>query len=343
MKLGQDALGVFHYKKAFIQAFQTGDCMGLMLRTFGDARNVLKSILTKCKISQLVIHLAPFDYDHVYPIKKLKKQIILDAKFIEKLAKKYPNTLFMISPFCEHNHKKNVMAPLFADLRRVAPSCWFVNSIWKGEEVAGTVTEIHIPKSKNLPKRPQNQFYTVALDGLGGDGSGDSPDIDMSKVLEKYSDAMHLRVWNFRHNGKFGHKDETPINKRNCWPSVHYLKGHRALLEPRQGSLTWSQNSLYKPFSDDHGGGAASKDNKAMCILQLDKETVKVFDSKGIHIATMNRVRPNHMGTPKGARYYADVYAYQIAEIAIKNTGNALIRIDDMPLTDGRLRSGLFR
>lgn len=341
MIFGADALGGKHYQKALIKSLRPGDCCGIFLRTFGDAKKTVHAILESGKCSELVVHLAVFDRSHSYPISQHIKQLKKDSAWLQALATDFPRTKIYLSPFCEHNHKAIKMQALFVELSAIAPSCIMLNSIWKGEEVPHTVTEIHLPNSKPV-KKPKNP-YTVSFDGFGGDGEGDFSDANIEAILARYPDALHIRYWNFRLNGKFGHADMTPIDKRKTWPDVHYLNGHRAMMKKREGSLTWKPNTLYKPFSDDHGGGPVSKDNKAMCIVQSDRQLLDVRDSSNKLIDAMRRVRPDHANEPKGPRYYSRLSAYQIGDLAEKNTGSRLIKVGNSPLTDADLRSGRFR
>lgn len=340
MIFGGDYLGGKHFQSAMLKAHPKGWAGGIFLRTFGEATSTVRKMAASKKFSDLVVHLAPFDYSHKYPIAKFEKQVLKDAEMLESLARANPHTTILISPFCESNHKAESIFPLFKKLKQIAPSCALVHSIWQGEPVLGVITELHITSSKKLPKKPGG-IYTIAFDGVGGDGDGDFPDLNVEEILKHYSDARHIRWWNFRCNGKFGHKDTTPLEKRKHWPDVHYLRGHHATMEARDGGLTWPNKMLYKPFADDHGSGG--KDNKAMCILPIKQPTAKVSDINGKVIDIMKRLEPDHTGEPKGARYYSERYAYQISDIAQKNTGSSLITIEGSPYTDADLRSGRFR
>lgn len=341
MIFGTDALGVLHYEKELMRSHPKGWCAGMFLRTFGDALPVLERMAKSGKFSEIVVHLAPFDYNHKYLPAKYEKKVLADAVKVEKIARE-TETLILISPYCEHNHKKSYMEKLFDKLDKIAPTCMLVNSIWKGDEVPGTITEIHLVDSKPV-KKPKNHDYIIAFDGFGGDGKGDFWDADIPKIIARYPDARQIRWWNFELNGKYGHKDKTPIpDRKNNWPSEGYLRTGYANLKQRVGNLTWGNNKLYK-IADDHDG-AQKKDNKAMCILPINKTEVKVFDTAGNVIDKMSTLGlPPHTGTPKGNRFYSSKFTYQLGDIAQKNTGSRLIRIHDSPLTDSDLRSGLFK
>lgn len=336
MKLGADYLGGKHYKKEILKTHPQNWAAGIFLRTFGNATGFIEKMCESKKFSEIVIHLAPFDRTHKYDFKNYVSQVKKDAATMEQISKRFPSTVLMLSPFCEHNHPKVKMEPLFKELKQIAPSCLMLNSIWKGEEVPGIITEIHLENS-NFKKRPSGE-YTVSFDGFGGDGKGDSPDCNIMDILNHYSTARHIRIWNFRYNGKYGHKDPSGISDRKYWPSEEYLRGHNAMMKNREGSITYPGNALYKPFADDHGVGG--KDNKALVITKKSVSSLKVFDSNGKVIDVMQRFMPDHADGP---RYYSSKYAYQLGDLAQKNTGSRLIKIDDLPLTDADLRSNKFR
>lgn len=343
MKYGADYLGAKHYRGAILKTHPSGWCAGIFLRTFGNTTGFIEKMCESGKFSEIVIHVAPFDKDHRYEFSKYVPQVKKDVATLESISKRYPSVVLMVSPFCEHNHSRDKMAVLFKELKQIAPSCLMVNSIWKGQAVPGIITEIHLENS-NLKKKPGGD-YIVAFDGFGGDGGGDMPDTDVQKILNHYSDARQIRLWNFRYNGKFGHKDKAAVDSRKHWPDENYLKGHNVLMKTREGSTTYPNNALYKPFADDHGEGG--KDNKAMVITFSSKKELPVFDSNGKKIATMTKMGGNFNdpGSPLhgGGRFYAKLYAYQLGDLAQKNTGSRRIKIDGLPLTDADLRSGKFK
>ena len=355
MIVGLDALGAVFYPKALLKAHFTGDCVGFFYRTFVNKsvppKKLVRRLVDSGKVSELVIHLAPFDRSHAYPIAALQKQVLSDAQELNEFAGR--GTKILLSPFCEHNHAAKVMKPLFDRLRAVAPNCEVVNSIWKGEEVPNTITEIHL--ERGTKPRPKNKEYTVSFDGWGGDGKGDFPDCDIQHFLNYYKDARQIRAWNFPLNGKWGDKDDAPVDKRKHWPDVQYLRGLYQIMRGREGAASWPFNALLKPYADAHGKGD-SKDNKLLCILPEEVGSVDVLDLRGNVIHKMMRYYPNHTGTPKGARYYSSLYACQVGDLAQKSCGSRLVVIrvrlgtknkkpfyKHYPATDVDLRSGLSR
>ena len=354
MILGADALGAVFYAKALLRAHTPGFCVGIFYRTFVNKsvppKKLVRLLVESKKVSELVIHLAPFDRSHTYPIDRLQKQILTDAKELEAFANN--GTKILLSPFCEHNHSAKNISPFLDQLRAVAPSCEVVNSIWKGEEVPNTITEIHL--ERGTKPRPKNKQYIVSFDGFGGDGRGDFTDCDIDHFLNYYKDARQIRFWNFRCNGKFGHKDTAPVDSRKHWPSVEWLRGHYEIVKGREGAASWPYNALLKPFGDDHGEGG--KDNKLLFILPEEASSIEVLNSLGTVIDRPMRFYPNHSGTPKGARYYSNFYACQVGDKAEQSTKSRLVSVrvrlgrkngkpfyKHYPLTDVDLRSGLYR
>lgn len=338
---GVDALGGKHYQRDLLKALKPGTAVGIFLRTFGDARKTVEALAKSGKVAEIVVHLAPFDArpGHPYP-KRLTTQMRRDAKWLNTIAEKYQHCEIMISPFCEHPHGLAVMRPIFDQLLQLAPFCTPLNSVLRdGQECPGTITEIHLENSK--PRKKPKGPYTVSFDGFGGNGSGDFPDADVPSILARYADARHVRAWNFRFNGKHSHDDRTPIARRKSWPDHRYIRGTLATLKQREGAVTWSAHQLYKSFADDHGKGG--KDNKALCIMQTPKNQLRVFDRAGNLIDTLTRFGDDHAGKPRGGRFYSGKYAYEIGDIAEKNTGSRLIRVENSALTDADLRSNLWR
>lgn len=359
-KYGSDFLGGAFFVDEAIKGSTKGDVFGIMPETFkGKKKNgwiAVEAFLKSKKFSEGVVHITPFDRSHKYPIESLKPLLKKNALKLEALSKKYPNTQLLLSPFCEHTHSRQNMDQLFRWLRSYT-SLPFVNSIiGAGQTVPGIITEIHIESSKTLPKIPTGE-YVVSFDGFGGNPKhpGDFADADIPSILIKYMTARHIRAWDARYNGKYSplppKPNEPPVpepNKRTFWPSVEYIKGKRATLRQREGNVTYPPSILFKTFADDHGAKPPTKDNKALVIIPNGGENeATVFDSKGNKIDSMKRYKPDHTNDPKGRRYYSKLYAYQIADKAVKNTGSSLITIKSgsvtLPLTDGYLRSGKFK
>lgn len=342
MIYGGDYLGGMHFERDMLVAHARGGVGGIMLRTFGDARKTSTKMAESGKFAEILIHLYPFDRSHNYNIARAMPGLRKDTAFCAEIAKQY-GAKILISPFCEHLHPTREMIPVFAELKKIAPMCEFVNSGPIDQEVPGVIQDVHLSNSsfKRKPKGP----YTVSFDGFGSNGEGDFSDANIPEILEHYKDARHIRCWDFRFNGKSSHLDTTPIQSRRAWPSYDYIVGKLHQMRTRQGKESWPDTQLWKPFADDHGGGPMSKDNRALAILPLPSEIkrVYVYDIKGLQIDTLFREKKDHTGEPKGGRFYSRLYAYQIGNRAQERTGSRLIRVGDSPYTDVDFRSGRFR
>ena len=346
---GFDYLGAVCFEQAMIKTHPKGRCGGLFLRTFKrkdqkepDARGTVEKMAASGKFSEITIQMAPFDSDHNYP-KKLTEQLKQDADWCNGVPMRYPNVKIVLSIFCEHKHPRSVMEPLFSEMRAIAPNCLFANSVLpgnKGYSIPNVRLELHLQNSHKLPAEPEGD-YQISFDGWGGNGEGDFTDCDLEKILAMYPRAKQKRGWNFRCNGKFGHKDTASVFNRSNWPSEKDLNGYHAQFKHREVPMAYPDNSLYKPFADDHGQGG--KDNKAMVICQKNQGTLQVKDKNGKTIAQMTRMYPDHKDEPKGPRYYSTKYAYELGDMAEKSSGSRIIKIANLPLTDADLRSNRLK
>ena len=346
--LGFDYLGAVCFEREMLKTHPKGRCGGLFLRTFKrkdqkvpDARMTVEHMAISGDFSELTVQMAPFDGDHNYP-KKLTDQLKEDAIWLNGVPMRYPVPT-LISPFCEHKHPRSVMEPIFEELKILAPHCLLVNSILPGMKaynIPGVILELHLQNSKKLPPEPEGE-YQISMDGWGGDGSGDFTDCDLEAIIKMYPRARQFRGWNFRCNGKFGHSDTAAVFNRKNWPSEKDLNGYHAQFKHREIPMAYPNNSLYKPFADDHGKGG--KDNKAMVITPKAQGTLQVKDKNGKTIAQMTRMYPDHADEPKGPRYYSTKYAYELGDLAEKSSGSRIIKIANLPLTDADLRSNRLK
>lgn len=364
MRVGNDFLAAVLFEQVVLKSLRKGDAGGIFLNTFYKtvngkkvfAKPTVQKILKTNKLDELVIHLAPFDNSHAYPISKLQKQILADAKWCEEQAK-LTTTKLLISPMCENNHSASELQPLYNDLNAIAPSCQLVNSTGKRTELPGVLTEVHIGNPVKPPIWiPKNEF-TVSFDGFGGNGKDpkrvDFPDARLIEIVAPYlasGRCRHIRGWNFRHNGKKGYDDTTPVATRNCFPNVKYLNFVLVSLEgaiaPEPGD--WPNTRLLKTSAEDGGGSLEkTKDCRIMCILpDVTAHSVDVFDSHGTKIDTWRDLGlAPHPTPPKGKRFYSSMWMQEVVAKAFKNTGSYKIRVGS-PNTiqvDGRLRNGYIK
>lgn len=235
MRFGGDYLGAPQFEDAILAAHKPGDAAGLLYRTFPkrgepSAKKTVIKLDKSGLISEMVIHLAPFDGNHLYPISNLLTRILSDCSDLEKIQTIYPGTRLMLSPFCENGYTVRELAPVFKAMAKQAPSCLLVNSTITGTEVPGVITEVHIPNGRHLP-RPPNGEHTISFDGFGGDGSSDFIHANIKAILMHYPNARHIRWWDFYCNGKKDWEDKTPIPARTHWPDAKYIRFRRGKMD----------------------------------------------------------------------------------------------------------------
>lgn len=322
MFVGLDYLAGAHYESTILKAHQPGVAAGFLFSPFKDPLPTAAKMARRGReyVPLIRIH-RKFEYDHDFP-KKEWGALEQYTKAMNAFALQYPTIDVFYSPTCENNLKRAAATELMLMCSRhiTARNLQLVNSIYKGAPLPGIVDEVHGIRASN----PDNEFWFKSADGIGGTlirpPSTYEPrwtDINIPVWMNVNERCAAIFGWNFRFNLKYGPKDKRPVEKRNSMPSVDYIKGHTRPLFPIGGkqelTVTW------KPFADDHGGGEASKDNKAMCILPDRVSRVKVHDAKGAVVDELP-----YFGTYDGGgyRYYSKQYAYKIAERAKRLTGS---------------------
>lgn len=347
---GVDVLGAYEYQSATLSL--PGECAIGSFRFWGKKGNtdeLAARVMARGRSRFYRQHLTAFDYDHKYPIGDLTKTVYEGAAVYESLAKKFLNAEIAISPFCEHRHPRTKMEPIFKKLRQLAPHCTLINSPEKSlYEIPGVVLEIHLENSRDLPKEPKGP-YGISFDGFGSKGNGDFTDTDVQRIVKTYKKALYILAWDFRMNGKFAHTDTRPIGVRDDYAGYNYLMSRYEMLLPREGGVTWPDDALYKPSSDDHGGSPeSSKDCEALCILPERVARLEIIDTRGNKVMSVPRSSlPDHVGDPKGPRYYFGMSSYELATKLRKGTGSALMVVKagnkKYPATDAVFRSGKFK
>lgn len=228
MILGNDTLGALHYKQALFASHPRGNSASIMLRTFGDARPLVEEMCKSGIFGAITLQLMRFSNAHSYEIKKLLPLILDDGKWAQSLQKQFPKTPLKLSPLTEHNLPRNRSIPVFQALKKVAPSCELINTIWKGDVIDGITTEIHIENEKPRPK-PRGR-YVITFDGFGGDGSVSFTGYNLRSIVIRYPDAKEIRGWDFPNNGKIDYRDKTEIDERIHWASAEQLTKQNQIL-----------------------------------------------------------------------------------------------------------------
>ncbi len=135
MIYGTDDLFGACYQKVMIDTHPEGWAGGIFWSTpklpdQPDARKAVMAIGKSGKWSELVVHLAPFDKTHRYDLQANLPIVYSACSYMFRVARRYTNTKFILSPFCESQHSKETMIPIFKEMKTRAPNCSFVHSVY---------------------------------------------------------------------------------------------------------------------------------------------------------------------------------------------------------------------
>jgi hypothetical protein len=202
---GRDYLGGVKFQDVILQTHPEGWAVGIFSNTFGDAFPFIDKLLATKNIPVIRIYLLWRD-DHEYgdrDIPVIKKE----ARRWQKLAKKYPNVRFEISPFCEHNLTN---PDKYLDIvAKASPSSRPVNTVWKGALSSKYKNEIH-GSSSFVPKGD----YNFSFDGE------EMLDLNIDAVKEKFKSAEIFFLWHPNDNGRIKLHDNMPIKERSSYTDL---------------------------------------------------------------------------------------------------------------------------
>ena len=343
--LGLDCLGGVNYAGAIVDGLSSGRCVGLMWDPFG---NIIKTatILAESKKFPAIRVQGRYDSNHRFP-KQIWKSLAQKCYEVNKVALKYKNVQFLYSPACEHNLSLPDIQSLMILCKKeiTAKNLQLVNSILKGSRLVGIVDEVH----GKSPKRPDNEFYSVSADGIGGKGEGNWPDINVPDWITRYGSASFIFGWDFILNGKVDWEDKTDVNKRTHWPDADDIRALDSQLEPREGPEPKIPDMLWKPIAEDNGKGDA-KSRKALAIVPHRLDEVVVKTHRGGHVVERMQIAkrdPYFKGKPSGYRYYSNEEAFKLAARAKKLSGSKLVSVHANKSAYGPFdvthRSGFFK
>lgn len=162
--------------------------IGCFDTTFGDALPNLKKLLMQRRYPAVRVHFWYSNNHTIVPMNLLKRRLPL----YQKLAGKFPDVRFYLSHSCEHNEKnKKEVEKRINLIKKLAPSCIAVNSVWLGAGSPNAIKEVHGRKAK-------------ALGGIASNDGDDPRDFDMTAWMQRNEHADILFLWckgfNFRPN-----------------------------------------------------------------------------------------------------------------------------------------------
>jgi len=322
-----------------LRVFPKGWALGCFDSEFGDVSDNLKRFLASGKVSAVRVHLY-WDKDHkkLCPMEVLEKR----APFYERLAKKYPAVKFYVSHTCEYKNTSRAEIKKRIDLiKRLAPSCIPVNSCLLGATIKGVLTETHdVKKAAKI----------ISTDGIP------SFDINVKTYLANNSNAELCFLWAPLFNLREDYDGPlVPPKERKAAPSLKYIRAIVALTKnagkPEKPTfkgkiVAIKKPLLYKTFAEDKEG-ADIRANKPLFISPSKAKELLVVDYKGKAVArfkfygTFEKLYRHYSGTG------SNLYGYEIAEKALKQSGNPWCCLKDGSTYYGpfhpAFRKGYFR
>lgn len=316
MIYGIDLLGLAKYPTIDLPP---GFALGAFANTFGDSLPAVERLVLKgCK--HVRIHLLWSD-SHTFGSADLRK-MVSEARRVERLAAKYPDVTWEVSPFCEHNLA--APDPYLKRCAEVAPSCTIVNTPWRGALSRKYKNEVH-----GLHSAPNTGRYNYSFDG------NSAVDSDVPKIAQVMAPADVFFLWIPQFNGRKTKSDSTPRPERKAWPSQE-LVNSVAFLATQRGSVRILQNTLWKSHAEQSNVPPAPKELKPVLITPHDAPQAVIIAAKNRkEIARMPRYPDLYVDGR--TRYYAGQWGYRLAEKAIAVSGSPMCEVWINDVRIGRL------
>lgn len=342
---GLDYLGLAHPLfplKAVTKLTPAGYAIGTFDDPFGPVLPRLRTMLKTGKFPTVRIH-AHWANDHkVVPMKKLTEKL----PSYERLAKDFPAVKVYVSHSCEYDEgSAAVIAERVQAIRKLAPSCIPVNSVWRGPTIPGVLTERH---------------GDVGV--RGGFASHDGVncyDLDVEAWKAKNAQALITFWWGYRFNLREINKPDQPVpppSKRTAAPSDEYIESILRLCLPFGVPPTsvfpkakpFRKPCLWKTHAEDHQGSDDPRENKPVCVLPEKANQAEVLAANGKKVGELRYGGTFHGG---GYRYYSGgalgLYGYEIGKKAQKLSGSEFVwlRVGDKVYgpVNPAFRAGYFR
>ncbi len=324
---GHDALGLgspYFSVSNLLKAIPNHSIIGFFDSTwknnFGDPYAKAKKLATSGKVVAIRVQLY-WSYQHVIvPLRTLRAAL----PRWEQFQKDYPHVRVYLSPSCEYQFATGQSKVTKTDvqyrvdlIRKLAPSCAVVlNPLGDAAVVPRCIIERHMDSGKT---------------GVGNIISTDGDnafDCDFAKLVTDNPQAGAIMVWGMRYNLAQQGTEAMP-DKRTAGPSFEYIKGLQALFSPCvRGKLRKPQ--LYKTFAEDKDGNNDKRANRPLFIIKEKVKFIQILDSND---KVLGKFPYYDTYLDQGHRYYSGspggmgLYAWQIAELAVKNTGSDIIKI----------------
>lgn len=315
--IGIDTLALPKYSDVVVENLPKDYWFSSFAETFGDAYPHVEKVIKSGKPKGYRIQLLWSDA-HEFGDKDIAKITALSKKY-QILAVRYPNVKCELSPFCEH---KLSNPDKYLDIvKKNAPNCEVVNTVWTGALSKKYKNEIHGNK-KAIPSGRYNFSY---------DGE-EMRDRDVPADIKKHSKAEIFWAWTSWANGKWTiakdkngkPKDPTPREKRIDYFDKKKFIGIVKLTEKKAPAEIKIKTTTYKVFADDHG--IKAKDVKA------NKPVVLAHGLQKVKITTMDNRTLVDFGESRSyedgrRRAYSKLWGHEIASLAVKLQGHAQCKL----------------
>lgn len=313
---GFDFLGGPQFIRTAAGAYPAGWAVGVFWTQFGDGKKFCDAMYAAgCRIIRVQ---GTWDPSHKYG-SDFKSRATKNCSEVNAWAKAHPLAQVFYSPFCEHNHSKATMLPFFTQLIQKYNYVTYVNSIWRGEQIPGIVTEVH------GDAKPGNEPYIYSFDGVA------CVDADVEAMKARHSKATLFFFWDARFNGKFEANDPaTAPTKRKGWPDKKHIQSIQYLWNARGDVSKFPKDYLWKSHSENKGNGDRRAE-KPCLIVPIKVSEIALTDINRTKIATLKRYDPPMTSSPwsqgnRGYRYYVDSWGFELAEKARKKTGSPVCK-----------------
>lgn len=328
-QVGIDCLGAALYPDEVLKALPKDAVIGFFWEEFGPARDFylrcLRQGFRTFRIQAL------WDKTHAYPV-SLVPRVLKIAQDVEAISNKFGATTYF-SPFCEHNHPRDVMLDVFAKLRKVV-NLPLVNSVWKGSFLKGEINEVHYDENGPEPEGD----YILSGDGVGADNGAGLVDIDVEKWKARFPRAMIRLGWGLRCNLNELEQPFIPPKQRRAKPTIQYLKSvYRLMLDIGGKIAGLPKGWTWKTHSEDKYDLNAGKPNED---IRANKPVLiaNIRDDKGAIVLAMNGKAIGKLGylgqftKPGFYRYYSgtasNLYGVEFAQKARRACGSELVKIN---------------
>lgn len=297
---GYDVLGLAKYCNTYLQAPRL-PAVSTLMNTFGDPLPCLDKALARgdLKVVQIDLIDATCHRNRVCPPGTPKpndlKVIKARASQVQKLAAKYPNTEFWVSPGLEHDEKNtNIVKGMLKAAQDGCPKCRVINSPFSGARVPGVPLELHGTRVRE---------FAVSGDGASS-FDADTSDSDRNGFNHSKSGSDQTYAWIPEFNLRCtGEKSFTAPLRRSNRPTLGQFRQAKLILGREQGRPGNSPSAcksvreasgqeIVKPNAEAYCNGQPndSRGNKPLLILRnrgSKNQTIPVLAPSGKKVASL--------------------------------------------------------